>query len=50
VKDCDDYDNNDVNDNDINMTKKALFLHYLVGEIRSRYRETGSMEAAHPFA
>jgi len=48
VKD-DDYDNNYVNYYDINMAKKVLFLHYFVGEIRSRYREKGAMEAAHPF-
>jgi hypothetical protein len=46
--DGDDYDDNDDN-NDINMTKKALCLHYFVGELRSRYREKGSMEAAHLF-
>jgi hypothetical protein len=46
----DDDDDDDDNDNDINMTKKAVFLHYVVGETRRRYREKGSMEAAHPFA
>jgi len=47
--DGDDYDDNDDN-NDINMIKKALCLDYFVGEIRSRYKEKGSMEATHPFA
>ena len=47
MKDDDGGDDDD--DDEINMAKKALFLHYFLGEIRSRYWEKWSMEAAHPF-